>query len=153
MSLFHLLLQLQFCISMPDLAVFSCACKKSAFKAVLSYSGIKSWHLTVSTRQPMAAHVLCEGKHQGCNGRGELCAWLGLPVPLAGCECWTLPASSSYTTFSFGEMNCGGKALFGDPAGDNREPPWGPTLHENLESLQPCSKCPCATPHIPQFNS
>lgn len=70
----------------PCLSVFSCACKKSAFKAVLSYSGIKNCHPTLSTRQSMAAHVLCEGKHQGCSGRGELCAWLGLLVPLAGCH-------------------------------------------------------------------
>lgn len=148
MSPFHL--QLQFCIALPEYLSLVVLAKKSTFKAVLSYSGIKNWHPTLSTRQPM--QLVCSVRESTRDAvEGE--SLDGSPVPLAGWECWTLPASSSYTTFSFGEVNCGGKALFGDPAGDNREPPWGPTRHENLESLQPQSRCPRSAPHVPQSNS
>lgn len=50
-SPFHL--QLQFCIAMPEYLSLVVLAKKSTFKAVLSYSGIKNWHPTLSTRQPM----------------------------------------------------------------------------------------------------
>lgn len=70
---------------------------------MLSYSGIENWQSTLSARQLAAARVLCEGKHQGRSGRGELPRLAASPHPgrqaaraaTAGSERCNLPASTS----------------------------------------------------------
>lgn len=152
-SPFHLLLQLQFCISVPEYLSLFVLAKNQLLKLcspiLASRTGIpyclpgNSWQLVCSARESSGDAVAGESFVPGwvslSHWQAASVGFYLLPVrtKLSHLERWTVVARPCLEILQE----------------TTESPPWGPTLHENLESLQPHSQCPRTTPHIPQSNS